>query len=250
MFPVAESVAITRTMLPGSANLPRPTLGRMRIGPDTSPTGISVPYAPSEVDFANLAADFVTVNRPSLSPAITKNAPPLPTMEFTLYIADKKVFGVSTSHGLLQPYSVVTTAISVLNTLVGYAKNGTRLKVTYGALESGLWYITTMSIATLVRDPISNEVTQANVSLTFTKAADAQQSTGPTSGGVKPITPTPAPTPPPKTSSREYTVKKGDTLWGIAIKEYGSGTNWTKIADANGITNAKKLPIGKKLIIP
>lgn len=34
-------------------------------------------------------------------------------------------------------------------------------------------------------------------------------------------------------SGKKYTVKKGDTLWGIAKRYYGSGTKWKKIYDKN-----------------
>lgn len=45
-------------------------------------------------------------------------------------------------------------------------------------------------------------------------------------------------------------VKKGDTLWGFAVKYYGDGTRWTEIAKKNEISNPKKLAIGKVLEIP
>jgi 5'-nucleotidase len=34
-------------------------------------------------------------------------------------------------------------------------------------------------------------------------------------------------------SSYSYTVKDGDTLWDIAVKVYGDGTQWTKVWDMN-----------------
>ena len=34
-----------------------------------------------------------------------------------------------------------------------------------------------------------------------------------------------------------YTVKNSDTLWGIAERFYGKGTEWKKIAEANGLKN-------------
>jgi len=48
----------------------------------------------------------------------------------------------------------------------------------------------------------------------------------------------------------KHTTKKGDTLWDLAVKHYGDGTQWKKIAKANGITDPKKLPVGKELKIP
>lgn len=41
--------------------------------------------------------------------------------------------------------------------------------------------------------------------------------------------PTPTPTPTPAPTVKTYTVKRGDTLWDIAAKFYGSGTLWRKI---------------------
>lgn len=46
------------------------------------------------------------------------------------------------------------------------------------------------------------------------------------------------------------TVKKGTTLWALAVKYYGDGTKWTKISQANGGVDPKKLKIGTVLIIP
>lgn len=52
------------------------------------------------------------------------------------------------------------------------------------------------------------------------------------------------------TGDKVVTVKKGDTLWDLAVKYYGDGTKWKVIAKANGVKDPKKLPIGKKLTIP
>ena len=68
------------------------------------------------------------------------------------------------------------------------------------------------------------------------------------------------PVPSPKKASRTYTVVRGDCLWNIARKYYGSGTQWKKIYDANqgicgkpytrgGITYVMIYP-GQKLTIP
>jgi nucleoid-associated protein YgaU len=71
------------------------------------------------------------------------------------------------------------------------------------------------------------------------------------------VAPTPAPTtsqsqpnPTPAPEPRYYTVKKGDTLWDLAQSYYGNPLRWTSIASANGITNARRLQIGQRLLIP
>lgn len=53
-------------------------------------------------------------------------------------------------------------------------------------------------------------------------------------------------------STREYTVKKGDTLWKIAEKEYGGGHRWKYLYELNKsrIKNPDKLKAGIKILIP
>lgn len=52
------------------------------------------------------------------------------------------------------------------------------------------------------------------------------------------------------TTTKTYTMKKGDTLWALAEEYYGDGTQWKKIAKASGIKDPKKIPIGAKITIP
>lgn len=49
---------------------------------------------------------------------------------------------------------------------------------------------------------------------------------------------------------KSVTLVKGDTLWDLAVKYYGDGTQWIKIAEANGIKNPKSLQIGTVLEMP
>lgn len=55
-----------------------------------------------------------------------------------------------------------------------------------------------------------------------------------------------------KSTSKKYTVKKGDTLWAIAKKYYGSGAQYPKIVAANKslIKNPNLIHIGWVLTIP
>lgn len=47
-----------------------------------------------------------------------------------------------------------------------------------------------------------------------------------------------------------YTVTKGDTLWDISVRAYGDGYAWTKISQANKLSNPNLIHPGNKLIIP
>jgi nucleoid-associated protein YgaU len=50
--------------------------------------------------------------------------------------------------------------------------------------------------------------------------------------------------------SDTYTVEKGDHLWGIAVRAYGDGYQWVKIAEANNIQNANIIEAGQSLSLP
>jgi nucleoid-associated protein YgaU len=46
-------------------------------------------------------------------------------------------------------------------------------------------------------------------------------------------TPVPTPTPAPAPAQRTYRIVSGDTLWGIATRYYGNGSQYTRILNAN-----------------
>lgn len=50
--------------------------------------------------------------------------------------------------------------------------------------------------------------------------------------------------------TKRWVVKKGDSLWTIAAKEYGDPADWRLIADANQIENPRTLQPGQELVIP
>ena len=52
-----------------------------------------------------------------------------------------------------------------------------------------------------------------------------------------------------RTAPETWTVKRGQTLWGIASTLYGDGTRWREIAEKNGISDPKKLPVGRVLTL-
>lgn len=72
---------------------------------------------------------------------------------------------------------------------------------------------------------------------------------------TQPLATTPAPVvrdaPPAQASGQRYVVRKGDSLWTIARRHYGSGAQWQKIANANPhLQNPHRLTVGQELILP
>jgi len=47
-----------------------------------------------------------------------------------------------------------------------------------------------------------------------------------------------------------YEVVKGDTLWSIAVRAYGDGYQWVKIASENKITHPNTIHTGNILVLP
>ncbi len=54
--------------------------------------------------------------------------------------------------------------------------------------------------------------------------------------------------PPP--AAGNYTIRKGDTLWGIAQAQLGDPNRWREIAAANGLKNPNRIRPGQSLMIP
>ena len=65
-----------------------------------------------------------------------------------------------------------------------------------------------------------------------------------------PAAPTTTYTAPAATGQQTHVVQRGDTLWSVSRRFYGNGNRWREIAQANGITNERRLIIGQTLIIP
>lgn len=53
-----------------------------------------------------------------------------------------------------------------------------------------------------------------------------------------------------KIVGNNYTIAKGDTLWDIALRAYGDGYSWQKIARANNLSNPSVIHSGNKITIP
>jgi nucleoid-associated protein YgaU len=85
---------------------------------------------------------------------------------------------------------------------------------------------------------------EAEAPATEAPAAPTAAPPAPTEAPAAPTAPTEAP------AQRIYTVVSGDTLWAIAERFYGDGSQYPKIASANGIANPDLIMVGQKLTIP
>lgn len=256
---VVEVMSVRRTVLPTSPRTQRTKPVAMTITPENGGATLNIPYAPREVNHTNLIAEYVTVPRPGLLENVIYSGLQRPRMTFDLEIHDKKI---TSNVG-----RIVTNlrALAVIQTLQNMARTGKRVRIAYGTLESGLWFIIGMSVKSSRRDPLTDEITGAEVSIEAIRgdATIAGTGTGPVTGGaVTTSKPIPAPitggmlrtavvtqtttTP----AARYHRVKAGDTLSGLSLRYYGTTVAWRTIGDANRIKDPRKLPVGINLRIP
>ncbi len=51
-------------------------------------------------------------------------------------------------------------------------------------------------------------------------------------------------------TAKTYTIVQGDSLWKIAVAQYGDGYKWSAIAQANSLTNPDLIHAGNVLTLP
>lgn len=209
---------------------------RMYIYAETTGTlALTAPYAPQEIQYDGFAQNWQTAERSGNTPLLLRQGALLKTMKFTLTFASPNPFDIQTGQ---------------FAALAALAATSERVLVRYGPGEAGLWRITACTMASVRRHPDTNEITNMTASITVTQASDAAPAVGP-------INP-PAPPAPPQSSSgsppapRSYVVVRGDCLWNIAKRFYGSGPLWPRIYDANRnqIKNPNLIYPGQRFVIP
>lgn len=116
----------------------------------------------------------------------------------------------------------------------------------YQSPEPSDGYVSSSSTATIGSTSLYESPSSGSTTFT-TPPAPAPTYTPPAADAGVPTYTIPVPD---TGSGGNYTVQRGDTLWSIAQRVYGSGQRWKDIAAANNIGNERKLRIGQQLIIP
>jgi len=235
-------MATVRVRVP-SAALARPAARRKAL--IVSPIGevLPLPFAPVQATLDGFAQPWTQLGRTGTSPLLLSSGRSLPTWAGSILLA----------------YSDWTMSVQhLVDLLAHWAADGTAVTFRHGGPERGRWRITGLQFAVQMRTA-SNDVGRALASLTLTRASDLPARVGPVSGGHAPP---PAPASgrapggsssnprPTRAAPRTYTVRSGDTLFGIAIKVYRDASRWPQIASANGIRNPAALRVGQVLKIP
>lgn len=201
---------------------------------------VTLPYAPRSVELDGIVPTWSTIDRAGRKPLLLRDGEQLRAVSFDVPIADRDDHQASVEEALRE--------------LRDLARRGGR--VTLGNLGPGefvaaSWRLTGYRQRSELRQHGTNHVTRAVVALSFTEASDVAIAVGPITGGAKPPPAVPPkPTAAGAKAARTYTVRAGDTLWAIAVRYYGDGSKWRRVADANGVRDPRKLRIGHVLTIP
>ena len=111
----------------------------------------------------------------------------------------------------------------------------------------------TMAVDTSVADDIT-EMPVSTEEVTLETTQEVTQNTEQTSGEDALVTPTQETAEEPSTQAvaqpTAYTIKKGDTLIGISIRNYGSNAKVSEICALNGIKDPDDIKIGQEILLP
>lgn len=188
----------------------------------------TVPYAPKVTDMEQDGLNWVDSPRPGNTPflRIQSVKPRRMRMEFTL------------------GNNAGASIQSQIDGLRNIANKDVHVTISYSSNEAGAWRIIDLSYE-VTRRNTANAPTQGKMTVTFQQVRLDSVVPGPVKATVAP-----APKPSSSGGARTYRVVRGDTLWALAVKYYGSGLQWRRIADANGVRDPRKLQIGTLLRIP
>ena len=229
---MANASVSVRIPGPAGSDHPRVTLVAANLS-------LTLPLTRPVTDHHNLAADWVQISRPGQRPLLRNAGGKLRTMTIEVLFKNLEQGGGPVERDL--------------RTLAKLSAAEAPIRVAYGPLEAGLWRLSGIDINAMKRAVKTNHIKLAEARLEFVEAAE---------DSPKPAAarkPAPDAAPPPAGAAggqakpapkRTYTVRSGDTLSRIALRECGNANHWPKIAEANKLRNPNRIYPGQKLTIP
>ena len=138
------------------------------------------------------------------------------------------------------------------STLVAEDKLEDALRQENAAANTEITDVTPETGAT--QPPTDSNVAETATQMTEETTQEATQSAEPVSDDVIPTTPVPEPTAESSVQAVSqpvsYTIKRGDTLIGISIRNYGSDARVSEICSLNGIKDPDDIKIGQEILLP
>jgi hypothetical protein len=183
--------------------------------------------APTEVTYANFGNNWTEVPRDGKEPYLVKESKKLPTMSFTMVVANDMDLNLNQQ--------------GRLNTLKNLAHAVAPLKISYGGYFESIyrWRCTNFSFKSVRRHPTHHFITWAEVEMEFTLASDVNTSVGPVSTSksrsqsrYKPLG--------SKVGKRRHRLKHTDTLASLAKHFYRNTRYWRYLGDLNKIKNPRR----------
>jgi LysM repeat protein len=238
---MAGSVTVT---VPGAVT-PTPHAQLTLLGSSQGP--VVLPITNPQATYANLEGNWQEQARPGTTPLNIRVGSKLATAEITSTI-------VASDGGTWDAGNTVEPIVEALIALAA-ADGSYPVAFTWGSLDSsavltetGHWRVDSLEIVSQHRQPGTNNISQATVTVTLKEVSDVIPnvnvvSTDPSvpAGTTTKVPPTPGVT--------KYTVKQGDTLYSISRKIYGTPSYWALIGIYNNIKNPTNLTPGQVIVV-
>ena len=195
---------------------------RLVIRTENNVSVFSSTIAPREVTYSGYENQYNQIPRPDRKPILMRSGLGLRKISMDVFVGSED-FTAS-----------VNSQLMVLENL---ANSLSRIIIEYDPRTYGFWRITAMSYSSVNRNPDTDEITRATVSIEFTEMDEKTEATLNLVNVKRP---------------KSITATGNASLSQIAMNYYGTDSTYvmSAIASANNITNPKYIPVGMKIVLP
>lgn len=188
-------------------------------------------YPPKSVEYSGFENTYNEVERPDRQPLLRRSGRTLRKFTMTLLLLPKEEYGLNNKNVSIDDRLENLKALAQTNNpvFVGYDPQTTH--------KGTGWSITSLTFTSIERTKQDDYISRAEVTIEFTERPEKTDVT------INKTT---------KKRRKKYTVKKGETLFKIALKFYQTDNIQIvkAIAKVNDIKNYKHVKTGKKLTLP